>query len=352
MSRKTHLLPAAAITALFLLPLASCNSDSANEAKRMNDSIAVSYNSVPPADESRTETEKQNRYDLAGSNNESDGWKQQEANQKVMLDSIGKVLPTSAAALTRLDSSHLFIRTADVKCRVDEVDDATYRVEDVVRNLNGYISDTRLASNQTWSQQTQVSDDSIRQVNRFVVTNTITIRVPARNLDSLLRALVPLVQYMDYRNVNVNDITIDQLAQQLEQKRIAAYNAMLKEKVVDGNTKASNIMDAAASILAQQEQSDNAYLESLRLKDQVSLATLSLQLYQPETSEITMLFHEKPLEPYEPGIGERIGNAAYAGWKGLSIILTGLVLLWPLWVIGAIVFYFVRRQMKKTAKAL
>jgi hypothetical protein len=126
---------------------------------------------------------------------------------------------------------------------------------------------------------------------------------------------------------------------------------MLKEKVVDGNTKASNIMDAAASILAQQEQSDNAYIESLRLKDQVSLATLSLQLYQPETSEITMIYQEKPAPPYEPGIGERLGNAAYAGWKGLSVLLTGLVLLWPVWVIGAVAFYFVRRQLKKAAKA-
>jgi hypothetical protein len=63
-----------------------------------------------------------------------------------LKDSIGNVLKTSAAALTRLDSTHLFVRTADVRCRVDEVENATYQVENPVRQLGGYVNDTRLST--------------------------------------------------------------------------------------------------------------------------------------------------------------------------------------------------------------
>lgn len=346
MSTKTQFLAAATIVAAFFI--ASCAGD-AEAPQDYAESSADSVMARSPYDQDASTTARNEWKSDAPPSVQ----KETEAEASNRVDSIGKVLNTSAAGLNRLDSSHLFIRTADVRCRVDEVAGATYRVEDVVKDLGGYVSDTKLSSNQTWQQQTQVTDDSIKQVTRYVVNNTLTIRVPARNLDSLLRALVPLVQYMDYRNVNVNDITLNQLSQQLEQKRIAMYNAMLKEKVIDGNTKAQNIMDAAAAMLARQEQADNAFLESLRLKDQVAYATLTLQLYQPESSVTTMIFHEKPMEPYEAGIGERIADSAYAGWKGFSYLLAGIVLLWPLWLIGATVLIVVRWQMKKRAtKAL
>lgn len=270
---------------------------------------------------------------------------------KSNLDSIGAVLVSNAASMNALDSTHLFIRTADVRCRVDEVAGSTYTVEKVVKGLGGYVSNTQLASNQTWQYQTQVSDDSLKQTSKFIVSNNVTIRVPAKNLDSLLKALVPLVDYMDYRNVTVNDITLEQIAIQLQQTRLSKYNAMLQEKVVDQTSKPDKLMDAADAMLAKQEQKDLAYIESLRLNDQVAFATVNLQLYQPETTSIVMIYNERPQPPYEIGIGERLGDSVYAGWKGFSYILSGIVILWPLWLIAGLVFYFVRRQMKKAAKA-
>lgn len=341
MSTKTHLLAAASIAAFFI---ASCAADHAPESADKGNAQMDSVSSESPYALKPDVEELRNEMQLTES-------EQQELESLSKADSIGKVLPTSSAALNKLDSTHMFIRTADVRCRVNEVADATYKVEDVVNDLGGYVSDTKLASNTTWQQSTQISDDSVKQVTHYQVSNTITIRVPARNLDSLLRALVPLVQYMDYRNVNVNDITLEQLGKQLEQKRLAVYNAMIKDKVVDETNKPDKIMNAADAILAKQALADNAFLESLRLSDQVAYATLNLQLYQPETSEVALLFREKPVEPYEPGVGDRISEAAYAGWKGFSYFLAGIVLLWPLWVIGAGVFIFVRWQMRKRAKA-
>lgn len=345
----TKPLLAAFVAAFFI---ASCAADSSSEdhAKRMEDGYAV-------ADSTAAYTESNEDF-ISGNNANAPGIVQAESEKLKNelrfgsnLDSIGMVLNSKAAALNVLDSTHMFIRTADVRCRVDEVAGSTYQVESVVNSLGGYVSNTQLASNQTWQYQTQVSDDSLKKTTKYVVTNNVTIRVPAKHLDSLLKALVPLVEYMDYRNVSVNDITLEQLAIQLQQARLAKYNAMLQEKVVDGSAKPDKIMSAAEAMLAKQEQKDLAYIESLRLTDRVAYATVNLQLYQPETTSIAMIYNERPQPPYEIGIGERIGDSLYAGWKGFSYIISGFVLLWPLWLIGALVYYFVRRQMKKAAKA-
>ncbi len=346
MSHKTHLL-AAVIAAFFIASCGASDSEAPNSAEyaetKMMDSTSSAGNSGY----------EQALRDQSSVYNEGDANKiQSELELKSSQDSIRMVLNTTAAGLNVLDSTHMFIRTADVRCRVAEVANSTYKVEDVVKNLGGYISDTKLASNQTWQQQVPISEDSMKQITKFNVVNTITIRVPAKHLDSLLRALVPLVQYMDYRNVNVNDITLEQLAKQMEQRRLAQYNALIQSKVVDQTNKADKIMNAAESMLAKQAQSDNAYLESLRLNDRVLYATLNLQFYQPEKTSTTIVFREKPLEPYYAGIGARLSQSLYAGWKGFSYFLAGLALLWPLWVIGAGVWIIVRWQLKKRAKAI
>ncbi len=344
MSTYKLLLPSA-FAAFFMFSCAA-DSESEDHAKRMSDEVA--YDSVSSYSVT-TEDYNGNNITPPGVADAEQSLRN-ELQFKSNIDSIGKVLVSNAASMNALDSTHLFIRTADVRCRVDQVAGSTYTVEKVVNGLGGYVSNTQLASNQTWQYQTQVSDDSLKQISKFVVTNNVTIRVPAKNLDSLLKALVPLVEYMDYRTVNVNDITLEQIAIQLEQARLAKYNAMLQEKVVDQTSKPDKLMDAADAMLAKQAMKDLAYIESLRLNDQVAYATVNLQLYQPETTSTVMIYNERPQPPYEIGIGERLGNAVYAGWKGFSYILSGLVILWPLWLVGGLVFYFVRRQMKKAAK--
>lgn len=348
MSSKNHLLLATASVAFFI---ASCGSAD-NEPGSSNEDYsrkADSTSAYQPytTDGNAITDQKQFEQPFLRTETEKDN---QDVPFKTKADSIAKVLPTSSATLTYLDSTHMFIRTADVRCRVDEVADATYRVEDVVKDLGGYVSNTQLASTVTHQQQNQVSEDSLEKITHFEVSNTLTIRVPARNLDSLIRSLVPLVDHMDYRIVNVNDITLDQLAQELMQKRNAKYNAMLQDKIIDETSKPDKIMNAADAMLAKQIEADNAFLESLRLRDQVAYATLTLQLYQPETTEATIVPFEK-YTPYDEGTWSRFGNAVAAGWKGLSYILAGIIMMWPLWLIGGLAFYFIRRYMRGLAKA-
>jgi hypothetical protein len=270
---------------------------------------------------------------------------------KITSDSIKSVLKSSAASVTRLDSTHLFIRTADVRCRVDEVANATYQVETTVRNLGGYVNDTRLLTTQNWQHEVRTDPDSVKRSSSYHVSNNLIIRVPAKNLDSLLSAIAPLVEYMDYRNINVHDITLDQIAKQLEQKRLATYNAMLQNKIVDQNAKPDKIMNAADAMLAKQEQADNAYLESLRLNDKVEFATLNLQLYQPEVIKTSIVFLEEPQASYTASIGARLLHSLEAGWTGFSYLLAGIVLLWPLWLIGGITWFIVRRWQRRRATA-
>lgn len=328
------LLPIIAISTLLL---GSCSSaDTKADSYRIADSMSSGNYAYAPGVEENTLDDRTGLYQESSA----------------VADSLKTVLKSSAASITRLDSTHMFVRTADVRCRVKEVADATYSIEKSVRDLGGYVNDTRLTTTQNWRHEVRTDPDSIKRSSSYSVGNNIIIRIPARNLDSLLSALAPLVEYMDYRNVNVNDITLEQLSKQLEQKRLATYNAMLQSKVVDQNVKPDKLMNAADAMLARQEQSDNAYLESLRLNDKVEFATLNLQLYQPEVIATSMIFIEEPQPPYTASIGSRLLSSLEAGWTGFSYFLSGIVLLWPLWLIGGITWYIVRRwQRRRTTTA-
>lgn len=331
--KTSSLLPLLAFTALIL---GSCGNaeDYKSENSRKADSSFASY-AAPPS------VEEIGYSDATEINSQS----------KIASDSIKSVLKSSAATVTRLDSTHMFVRTADVRCRVDEVADATYQVENTVRNLGGYVNDTRLSTTQNWQHEVRTDPDSVKRSSSYHVSNNLIIGIPAKNLDSLLSALAPLVKYMDYRNVNVSDITLDQLAKQLEQKRLAKYNAMLQNKIVDQNAKPDKIMNAADAMLVKQEQSDKAYLESLRLNDKVEFATLNLQLYQPEVITTSTIFLEEPQAPYTASIGARLLNSLEAGWTGFSYLLSGIVLLWPLWLIGGITWIAIRRWQRRRVSA-
>jgi hypothetical protein len=82
----------------------------------------------------------------------------------------------------------------------------------------------------------------------------------------------------------------------------------------------------------------------------VKYSTITLNIYQPETIRQELIAREKNIDVYEPGLGSKLGESLSSGWHGLQIIILGIVTLWPLWLIGAGIFFLVRRIIKKSGK--
>lgn len=257
------------------------------------------------------------------------------------------VFSSSAAQMNRLDSTHRFIRTADMKFRAQNVAQATYHIEDITRHFGGYVADTKLSSELQSRYEVPVSADSSLETMRYVVTNTILLRIPARNLDTTLKSFVPLIDYLDYRNINTHDITLDELSNLLAQKRNANYSARLAKDIDNKGTKLPDVQSAELSILQQQEATDNALIQNLQFEDQVRYSTVTIQVYQRETIRQELVKREKTIDAYEPGFDRKLGSALGNGWKGLRIFILMIVTIWPLWLIGAAALVVIRFYMKK-----
>lgn len=260
------------------------------------------------------------------------------------------MMRSTAARPTRLDSTHRFIRTAQMRFRVKNVAYTSYNIEALAVKFEGYVADTKLNSELQSNTEKTVSADSSLQTMRFVVTNDIVLRIPVQNLDTTLKSLVKFIDYLDYRNINTNDITLELLANKLASARIAKFNQRLAFSVDNKSGKLTDVQGAEESMLNQQENADNALIDNLRKDDQVKYSTITLHIYQPVTIRHELIAREKNSDEYEPGLGAKLGESLASGWHGLQIIIIGIVTLWPLWLIGTVIFIIIRSFLKKNVK--
>jgi hypothetical protein len=352
MKTLRSILPAIMLAGIFIYSCAADNGYENRKAARsvMADSIVVSepYNQQETAPGLRSEASNGNRS-APDAKAEAMYLDQTEIGNNEYRDFV-YYMRSTAARPTRLDSTHRFIRTADMRFRVKNVATVSYHIEDLAVKFGGYVADTKLASQLQSNYEKPVSADSSLQTMRFIVTNSIVLRVPVENLDTTLKSLVKYIDYLDYRNINTNDITLEMLANKLEQARIAKFNQRLAFSVDNKSSKLADAQSAEESMLNQQANSDNALIENLRKDDQVKYSTITLHIYQPETIRQELIAREKNIDVYEPGLGSKLASAFSSGWHGLQVIILGIVTLWPLWLIGFGLFVLIRKLVQKYSK--
>ena len=262
---------------------------------------------------------------------------------------IKNSLATSAALETNRDSSHKFIRTADVKFKSKSVAEATYKIEDITRQLGGYVSYTNLTSTANEKSEVAISADSSLQTTRYNVQNTMIIRVPNTNLDSALRAMTPLVEYLDLRLVKANDASLQLLTNRLKEQRIARHEGRMNKAIDEHGNKLAETASTADGLLDRQEQADNAQIDNLTLNDQVKYSTINLALYQDETTEKQLVYNEKSIKPYEPGFKTQLSESVQFGWSLFEELILLIAKLWPLLIAVVVGVMLYRRNKIKLA---
>jgi hypothetical protein len=350
-------LPAALLAGFFLYACDGNHADYAPESKSRPDDASAAMDSVMTINEKTLEEQKEFANQSGFTFEQESGASSYtmtaaDANGSTMKNVPGYLVSSSAARPTRLDSTHRFIRTANLKFRVLNVAAATYRIEDITARFNGYVADTRLESQLQSLREKPVSADSSLETMHYVVTNTIVLRIPTKNLDTALKSLVPLIDYLDYRNINTNDITLDILSNNLAQRRLTAYNTRLANDIDEKGKKLNDVQNAEQSILSAQEAADNAFIENLRKDDQVRYSTVTIYMYQRETIRQELVKREKDIAAYEPGLGAKMSESFAKGWNGLKAVINVLVLLWPLWIVAGAAWYITRWAIRRKKAAL
>lgn len=254
---------------------------------------------------------------------------------------------SSSAAVEKEGSTRKFVRTADLKFKVKNVTKSTYAIENITNKFDGFVTYTNLQSNILDKFETKISQDSTLETTRYNVENNITIRVPNKRLDTVIKCIAKQIDFLDYRVIKADDVSLKILSNQLAQNR-SVTNEKRVEKAIDTKGKKINdIMDAENNLAYQKEQKDNTKLENLSLQDQVNFSTLSIQIYQRESVKQEMNAGSKDEEYYKPNIGIRILDSLKTGWYVLLDILVFIAKIWWLILVYIGGFFLYKKYLQK-----
>jgi hypothetical protein len=265
-------------------------------------------------------------------------------NTAAIADSAAAIASSNSAVIGKADSTHTFIRTADIKFKVKDVKQSTFAIEDLVSSHGGYVTYTNLSSTISYQYKTQVSSDSTEERTHYNVDNSITIRVPNRHLDSVLRGMAPLMDFLDHRTIKADDIKYTLLSNQLAEKRYKDHKQRFTKTIDSKGKKLKETVNAEDELLIKDELADNTKIETMELMDQVNYSTVKLYIYQPETIKKALVANEEKVEPYVPSFGKRLGNSFVEGWHVFENIILFFVNIWGI-IILLVVLVFLLKWM-------
>lgn len=255
----------------------------------------------------------------------------------------------SPASETKLPARQ-FVRSADVKCRVDDVVEATHRIEAITAQHGGFVTYTKLDSQQDGTETVAISADSLLETTRYTVSNTITLRVPNARLDTTLRAITELANHLDFREIKADDVALQRLAAAQARQRNRAYDQRLRTAIDRQGRRLGDINDTEENRLNHQQQTDEARINDLTLADQLQFSSITLNVYQRQTIQRTVLPSLTNVQAYEPGFLTKAADALAAGAHVLENFVLLLLEGWGviLFCFGAyILFRYVSGRLKR-----
>jgi hypothetical protein len=186
----------------------------------------------------------------------------------------------------------------------------------------------------------------LAEISTFTVQNDLTIKVPNRQLDSLLREVFRLVDYWDSCEIKADEVTLSLLHSSLKMKRIEDFSQRNKSNIDRKKGDITLANSAEENILDLQNKADNYLIDQKNTEDQINFSTINLHIYQAATTQKTMLANPKNIESYRPNILLRLLDSVQDGWRVLEELLVFLMKFWVLFV-GLFLGYFLFKRYRK-----
>lgn len=256
---------------------------------------------------------------------------------------------TAVTVVGKFDSLKRFVRTAELKFRVQDAVKTTLRIEDIAMQNGGFVTTNNLKTEVESRYNTPVSNDSMLETTRFRMHNEVTLRVPYAKLDTTLRAIGRLVDFLDYRNVHVKDVGLDLLEQELARVREQLYQEDAAPALQRPGAKPESMTHAADKIRDSRANTDAARIGRLKLEDAIQYSTVRLDIYQRSQTQHNILPREKPVAAFQPGLLVQLGEALYEGWSLVKFIILGLARLWGIVLIVLLLYFGIRWARKRLA---
>jgi len=211
------------------------------------------------------------------------------------------------------------IKTANMSIQVEEFDSSLSKIRKTVNQFQGYISN---------ENESHCS---------YQIYNTLTIRIPKDKFDGLISQFEKLATVVDSKNVNMEDVTEEYVDIETRLKTKKEVETRYLE-ILKQSKSITDILNVENELRVIREEIEAKEGRMKFLNDQIGLSTITLYVYQ------------KYDNPYEPGFFGKVGSAFSTGWKGLKLLFIGIIYLWPLWIILAGFFIWLRHYLRKGKK--
>lgn len=251
---------------------------------------------------------------------------------------------SSSAAVEPKNSDKKVIRTADIKFKVKNVANSTYAIENTANKFGGFVTYTNLQSTISDKNETKISQDSTLEITKYTVENNITIRVPNIRLDTVIKTIAKQIDFLEYRIIKADDVSLQMLSNQMAQKRSSNQEKRLEKAIDTKGKKLNEVIAAEDNLNAKNEQNDNTKLENLSLQDQVNFSTLTLQIYQRETIKEEIVANAKI---HRQSFGSKILDGIINGWYVVEGIIAVIAQLWSVILIGIGGYFIFKKYFHK-----
>lgn len=243
-----------------------------------------------------------------------------------------------------------FVRSAQLEFRCKSVMQATAAIEGIVAENGGYVALSSLTSKRDQWHDLPYAEDSVLEVQRISVENTMQLRVPNDRLDTVLARIQPLIVFLDSRTVRADDVKRELHRSQEEFRRLDSaakrLQALAREK--SGHIQALASVDEQA--LQRQQQAAAAAAHAGGLQEQVELSSIHVALYQHLETRVDTL--ARPLEQiWREPLWRRTARSLDQGWEAAVEVGLWLVAHWILLLLlGLVGFLLYRRQRKSLSR--
>lgn len=234
---------------------------------------------------------------------------------------IAKQEVTNANSNIILKQPQKIIKTAYLNYRVEDINESYKKILIIIKKHDAIISS---------ENQENIS---------YRIQNSIIIRVMPEKLDALVTDLSKESIYLNNKRITSDNVTAEFVDAQSRLKTKKEVELRYIELLKKANT-IDEILNVERELRVIREEIE-AFEGKLKLmNDQVTYSTINLNIYQEIKSS---------LNP-DDGFFSKIWKAIKGGWKGLQLLLIGLIYLWPLLLGIGIGTYILMRFLKRNKK--
>lgn len=246
--------------------------------------------------------------------------------------------PLGSTAATHQDPNRKFIRTADLSMEVENVYKSTTNIERKISEIRGFVTESQLQSNVISKEVFPIDSDSAKEVKKYTVHNNMTVRIPQLELGNFLLSLGDEIKFLNFRNISAEDVSLSFVMSELEKERLDKTSGKL-DKITDESGKISDKQDIVNDVNEKHSQINRHKISTMKMKDDVAYSTISLQLTEKEkVAETTVVNLKNYDDKFRPDFWYRAGNSVKDGYYLFQSVCVSLLYLWPLLVVGIIIF--------------